>query len=271
MQNFKNKPIKRSKIRLFIGKNLFTFKRFLYWYSRKSTFSKEISLNSMENIIFTHKTPLIRDLKNVLMYLQYNKVTNLKIAIKKLNGIIIKPNETFSYWYLIRKPTYRKGYLDGVILTPDGNFKPGVGGGLCQLSNLIYWIVLHSPLEVIERHRHSHDVFPDTNRTQPFGSGATCVYNYMDLQIYNPTNNTYQLFLYIQDGKLVGELRSNSKSLYSYKIYEENHSISPDIFGGYIRKNVIMRKTINFNNDIIKDEFITENHAYMTYNPYISS
>ena len=45
------------------------------------------------------------------------------------------------------------------------------GGGLCQLSNLIYWMTLHTPLTITERYRHSYDVFPDSNRTQPFGSG----------------------------------------------------------------------------------------------------
>ena len=64
-----------------------------------------------------------------------------------------------------------------------GSFQTGIGGGLCQLSNLIYWMTLHTPLTVTERYRHSFDVFPDSRRTQPFGSGATCSYNYLDLQI----------------------------------------------------------------------------------------
>ncbi len=124
------------------------------------------------------------------MWMQYNKIVNLKIAVEKLNGIILFPGETFSYWKLIGKPTRGgKGYVEGMTLF-YGGFKPGIGGGLCQLSNLIYWMALHTPLVVTERHRHSYDVFPDSNRTQPFGSGATCVYNYRDLQIFNGTDQT---------------------------------------------------------------------------------
>ena len=77
------------------------------------------------------------------------------------------------------------------------------------MSNLIYWLTLHTPLTVIERHRHDYDVFPDSGRTQPFGSGATCVYNYIDLQIKNNTGQPYQLKLEITGDHLSGEWRTN--------------------------------------------------------------
>ena len=64
-----------------------------------------------------------------------------------------------SYWYLIGKPTAGKGYLPGMILR-NGGYLAATGGGLCQLSNLIYWMTLHTPLTVVERHRHGYDVFP---------------------------------------------------------------------------------------------------------------
>ena len=115
----------------------------------------------MPYLVFTHKTPLFRQLKDVEMWLQHNKVKNLEIASQKINGILIKPGETFSYWRLIGKPTKRKGYVDGMILF-YGKIMTGIGGGLCQLSNLIYWMTLHSPLTVTERYRHSYDVFPDS-------------------------------------------------------------------------------------------------------------
>ena len=50
------------------------------------------------------------------MVLQQNKVTNLKLAVSRLDGIILHPGETFSYWRLIGKPTRRKGYQEGMVL-----------------------------------------------------------------------------------------------------------------------------------------------------------
>lgn len=271
MNFIEKKPIKRSELRLFMGKEYYTFRRYLKWYISRKKYSKGKTDMVYPYLIFTHSTPLLRELKGVDMHLQYNKITNLKLASEKLDKIIINPGEVFSYWRLIGNPTYKKGYLEGLVLSSDGSFKSGVGGGLCQLSNLIYWTALHSHLTVIERYRHSHDVFPDVNRTQPFGTGATCSYNYLDLQIENKTKDKYQLLIYLTDDSLVGELRSEKKDKYRYDVYEKEHSITPGMFGGYVRNNIIYRKIFNEYDELIKDEYITENHAYMLYAPYLEA
>ena len=171
-------------------------------------------------MIFHHQTPLYRILKDVDRILQYNKVINLKLAAAKLNHIVIMPGETFSYWKIIGKPTKRKGYMEGMVLF-CGTFKAGIGGGLCQMSNLIYWMTLHTSLTVKERYRHSFDVFPDSNRSQPFGSGATCVYNYRDLMIKNTTSTPCQLCVEVKKEHLVGQWRALKPESYTYKVYEK--------------------------------------------------
>lgn len=55
-----------------------------------------------------------------------------------------------------------------------------------------------------EQFRHSYDVFPDSNRTQPFGSGATCVYNYRDLMIRNNILRPFQLRVAVMGNNLQG-------------------------------------------------------------------
>ena len=264
------KPIKRSKIRVILGKNYYTMKRYMQWYASSKKYSTIKMSEKYPYVVAKHQTLLLRKLKDVDMKLQYNKIENLKIAIKKLNGIVIRPNESLSYWRLIGKPSYKKGYLDGLVLCYNGKFKAGVGGGLCQLSNLIYWLTLHTSLTVVERHRHSHDVFPDINRTQPFGTGATCSYPSLDLQIYNNTDSEYQLVLYLTEEHLVGEWRTRKESIRKYEIYEKEHSITSGLFGGYMRNNIICRRVYD-NMGLIKDEYVTENHAYMTYSPYLES
>ncbi|MGJ0848141.1 vancomycin resistance protein VanW [Tissierella praeacuta DSM 18095] len=262
------KPIKRSKLRLIAGKSYYTSKRYIEWIFGGIRFSKEKSNALLPYIQVTHQTPLIRKLKDVDMYLQYNKIINLGIAVKKINKVIINPGETFSYWKLIGRPARWKGYKNGIVLF-SGNFKPGVGGGLCQLSNLIYWMTIHTPLTVVERYRHSYDVFPDSSRTQPFGSGATCVYNYRDLMIKNETREPYQLYVEIGKEYLYGEWRSTSKPIYTYEVYEKDHRIYSEIWGGYTRHNILYRKKYNFEGKLIDDEYITENHAIMMYTPFL--
>ena len=261
------KPIKRSKVRILFGKMFFTFTRYLQWYFSRKKYAKRSSNSLFSYTSFLHSTPLFRKLKDVDMWMQHNKVTNLRIAVKRLDRIIINPGETFSYWKLIGKPSARKGYKEGMVLF-YGGFKPGVGGGLCQISNMIYWLTLHTPLTVTERYRHSYDVFPDSNRTQPFGSGATCVYNYRDLQIYNGTNRPYQLHLYLTDEELKGEWRTVEKELYRYEVYEKEHRITHEFWGGYIRHNILHRKV--YSEEFVDDEYITENHAVMMYQPFLA-
>lgn len=262
------KPIHRSRLRLFVGKRYFIWKRYLKWYTGRGKLANSHTAELLPHEVMKHATPLLRSLRNVDMQLQYNKITNLRLAIAKLDGLLIRPGDSFSYWRTIGKPTRRKGYLDGMVLH-YGGFHSGVGGGLCQLSNLIYWMTLHTPLTVLERHRHSYDVFPDEQRKQPFGSGATCSYNYLDLQLSNDTENTYQLKLWLDDTHLHGEWRSQTKPLYEYEVYESDHVITLEPWGGYIRSNRIRRKVITRTGELAGDEAVTENHAQMMYSPLL--
>lgn len=268
MQNLK--PIHRSPLRIYFGKKYYRLKTYKDWYFGNKKFVSKKQKEPLKHVVFSHKSLLHRQLKDVEMWLQDNKVQNLKIATQAVGNIIIRPGETFSYWRLIGKTTKRKGYVDGMVLH-YGKVTVGVGGGLCQLSNLIYWMTLHTPLTVTERYRHSYDVFPDSNRSQPFGSGATCYYNYLDLQIKNETANTYQLNLRVTDTHLVGEWRSDSQPIHTYEVYEADHQMSMEYWGGYARQNRIHRKVLNLDNQVIKDEYVTENRAIMMYEPFLQA
>jgi len=264
------RPIFRSDFRVFLGTRYYISKRYLEWIFVKKRYAKQNRSITLENIHMQHKTPLYRQLKDVDMSLQENKVENLKIALKHIDGIVIKPGETFSYWKSLGNPTAIKGYKKGMVLY-YGKFKSATGGGLCQLSNLIYWMSLHTPLTVTERHRHSFDVFPDSNRVLPFGSGATCVYNYRDLQITNNTKEDYQLNIKIEDDYLVGEISSNVEQYLKYNVYEEGHKISHEYWGGYVRHNLINREIVDMNDKFVANEYVCENHALMMYEPMLGS
>jgi len=261
------KPVKKSKIRILAGTIFHSSRKFFYWHMSKTTFGCKHP-DFLPVTIFSHRTILRRKLKNVDMWMQENKIANLKIAVKKLDSITLKPGETFSYWRAIGNPTKRKGYLEGMILQ-NGNVTSGTGGGLCQLSNLIYWITLHTPLTIKERWRHTYDVFPDVKRNQPFGSGATCSYPNIDLEIKNDTNQTFQLKLKVGDEYLEGRWLSDQPVPYSYKVFEKKHEIKFEWCGVYSRNNEIFRNKTDNKGKIISEEFVTENHAIMMYNPLL--
>lgn len=263
-------PKKRSDFRLRLGKLYYGTKRKIKWLKMEKIFAKKKQEEKLPYTYFAHKTILLRKLKDVDMWLQENKIVNLKIASKKLNGIILRPGQVFSYWRLIGNTTKRRGYVEGMVLK-NGSFAPGVGGGLCQMSNLIFWMTVHTPLTVIERHRHGYDVFPDSNRTQPFGSGATCFYPHIDLMIRNDTNDTYQLVVEVGEKYLEGEWRVSSKPLYRYDVVERNHRMQHEIWGGYSRHNEIYQQKYDLDGNFIEEEMIVQNSAIMMYTPFLEA
>jgi len=262
-------PRNRSQLRIGLGRLYFTWHRYFDWIFSGKQYAKQIKTDDLlPYTVMSHQTPLLRQLRNVDMQLQYNKITNLQLACSCMNGLILQPGETFSFWKLVGKPTRKKGYLDGMVLC-NGGFYAGTGGGLCQLSNLIYWMSVHTPLTVTERWRHNYDVFPDSNRTQPFGSGATVSYNYIDLQIRNDTRSTYQLMVRLDEQFLYGEWLSSQPLAERYEVYEREHIIKAEWWGGHTRQNVLFRKVFDLNGRETGNEFVCANQAIMMYEPML--
>ncbi len=261
-----DKPIQRGRLRQVLGKEYFILKRKFDWFFGDKKWAESKNKHLLEFSVFSHKSMILRPLKDVEMYLQENKRTNLKIAISQLDKVLIKPGQTFSIWKLVGRPSKYKGYLEGLILN-QGQIGKDTGGGLCQLGNLLFWIFAHSPLTITERFRHGYDVFPDTNRKVPFGAGATLSYNYIDLQVKNETENTFQLNLWLDETYLNGELLSNIKIDKTYKIEERNHLMKQQFWGGYSRHNQIFK--IEIDNERITEKLLVENHAIMMYNPFL--
>ncbi len=211
-----------------------------------------------------HQSLLRRRLGNSDPQLQENKIHNLKIACPPIDGIVIRPGETFSFWKCVGEATAAKGYVEGMQLS-RGLVVRGIGGGLCQLSNLLYWMALHTPLTVTERHHHSFDPFPDENRTLPFGSGAGVFYNYIDLRFLNKTELTFQIKVWLTGDHLKGSIYSDAENPNSYHVFEKNHRFITRNGSNYreneIWRNVVDRQTGNK----LGEELIVKNFSEVKY------
>lgn len=232
--------------------------------SSRIEFASETSAEELRHSCKKHQSLLRRKLGNSDPELQENKVTNLRISCPAIDGILIKPGETFSFWRQIGETTAAKGYLEGMQLS-RGEVVRGVGGGLCQLANLLYWMSLHTPLDVVERHHHSFDPFPDENRVLPFGSGAGVFYNYVDLRFYNPTELTFQIRVWLTDDHLKGAIYSDREMPHTFHVFEKNHRFLTDGSRNY-RENEIWRTVIDrrTGNDV-REELLVKNHAEVKY------
>ncbi|MBR9860859.1 VanW family protein [bacterium] len=242
-------------------------RRRIDWITGGKTYTKSKSKEPLAFRVKKHQSKLLKKLGEHEMQWQYNKVENLKIVVDCINGTILKPGETFSFCKTVGKPTSRRGFKEGMELS-FGEAKPGVGGGICQSSNLLHWLALHSPLDITERHHHSFDPFPDDGRVLPWASGATVFYNYLDFQITNNTQWTFQINLWLTEKLLEGELRVNEELDFAYHVFEKNHKF---IRNGneYFRSNEIWRNKIaKFKSGaILKEECIAKNFGRVMYVP----
>ena len=228
-------------------------------------FAKKISKENYEYIWKGDTKILLRKLHGVDMQLQKNKVINLQLASKKIDGIIVNPGEEFSFWNLVGNATKRKGYIEGLVIN-NGRMKKGVGGGLCQLANMIHWLVLHTPLEVTELHHHSDALFPDVKRRVPFGTGTSISYKALDYRFKNTTDNPIQIKVWLDDKFLYGEIRSNVELKYKYKIVEEDNYYAKEDDGKFYRNSKVYRIVIEkITKQEIKKELILNNHSQVMY------
>ncbi|MGB0774603.1 MAG: VanW family protein [Akkermansiaceae bacterium] len=263
------KPIKRNKFRQVLGKEFYIAKRRLEWISGKQKWAEQRAGDFNQNIVFEHQSTILRKLKDVDMQLQHNKRTNLELAIAKLDQMVIRQGETFSIWRNVGRPTKAKGYKEGLVLQ-QGQLASGIGGGLCQLGNLLFWMFAHSPLTVTERYRHGFDVFPDVNRTVPFGAGATLSYNYIDLQAKNETVDDFKVELWLDKKFLHGRLLCESPLDKTYRVEERNHLMKQQFWGGYTRHNEIVQVATDANGNE-SERLLVKNDAIMMYSPMLAS
>ena len=240
-------------------------KRHLKDFLHKTCFAQERTGDSLPVLVYQHKSLIRRRLGNVNMQLQENKATNLALAVTHIDGLLIRPGEVFSVWKLVGRTTKQKGYKGGLTIA-KGQPSQGIGGGMCQLSNLIHWLVLHSDLTIVEHHHHyGIDLFPDFGRQIPFGTGTSISYNYIDYRVKNETVNTYQLRLCTDDEYLCGELRAAEPQPHTFHIHAENEYFSRE--DGTIYRNAQVYRDIidRVTGQHLDSQLIRTNHAKVMY------
>ncbi|GAB3916590.1 hypothetical protein GCM10011575_25030 [Microlunatus endophyticus] len=249
-----------------IAVELLRLRRLWQWQRSGIEWATQRATDDLPVRVKQHKSLLLRTLGDSEMWMQHNKVRNLELATARVDGILLRPGEEFSFCRLVGRASRRRGYLDGMLLD-NGEAKAGPGGGICQLANLLHWMVLHSPLTVTERSEHSFDPFPDNGRVLPWGVGCAVYYNYVDLRFRNDTDATFQLRTRVGTRYLEGDLRADRALPYSYSVCARDEDFvrrGDDWF----RRNEIWRDVIDRRSgNRVRSELIKKNCALVKYRP----
>jgi vancomycin resistance protein VanW len=150
------------------------------------------------------------------------KEKNIALGSAAIDGIVIAPGEVFSFCRVIGPTTCKRGYVPGLEMH-DQELTRSPGGGLCQLANLLFAMAVHADAEIVERHRHSFDLFPDADRTVPFGFGATVFYNHVDFQFRNTLDQPLMLHTWVEDERLHGQVRLPQCPGWRMRVVETGH------------------------------------------------
>lgn len=201
------------------------WQRNFFWTMKKkldkNKYAKEIGKELLPYNITQSKTFMInKDSGQDIIY-QKNKVDNLKIASKTIDQLLIYPGEVFSLCWSLRKSKKYGKYKDGLILM-NGSLTTQKGGGLCHLSDLLYYLFLMSPLTIVERHGHKVKSLPNPDKNALEGIDATINSGWLDLQVRNDTKNIYQIHLSFDEDYMYGKILSNEESNIDYTIINEN-------------------------------------------------
>jgi vancomycin resistance protein VanW len=138
-----------------------------------------------------------------------NKLINITRGATLLDNSIIGANKNWSFWHRIKHPNTANGFVPGRNLV-NGKLVAQVGGGLCQLSSMVYHLALLGGLTIVERHAHSVDIYEEDQRFTPLGADATVVWGFKDLRLYNPYQFPVSLKFRVEQGQLIGELNAET-------------------------------------------------------------
>ncbi len=136
-----------------------------------------------------------------------DRTTNLVLAIKKINGTVLRAGEEFSYNKVVGARTVAAGYKNAKIYSA-GQVVDGLGGGICQVSSTLYNAALLANLEITERRNHQF-----VTSYVEAGRDATVVYGSTDFKFKN--TRKYPI-------RIVATAKNGILTMTIYGIKEEN-------------------------------------------------
>ena len=116
-----------------------------------------------------------------------NRIYNISLAASRVTGILVEPDEEFSFNKNLGDVTRLTGYKEAYVIQ-NGRTVLGDGGGVCQVSTTLYRALLNAGLPITERHAHAYRVGYYEQNSPP-GIDATIFYPRVDMKFKNDTGN----------------------------------------------------------------------------------
>lgn len=116
-----------------------------------------------------------------------SRIYNINLAATRMNGILVAPNEEFSFDKALGDVSSFTGYKQAYVIQ-NGKTVLGDGGGVCQVSTTFFRALLNAGLPITERHAHAYRVGYYEEDSPP-GIDATIYTPTVDLKFKNDTGH----------------------------------------------------------------------------------
>jgi vancomycin resistance protein YoaR len=145
---------------------------------------------------------------------------NLKLAASKLNGVVLKPGEEWSFNETVGERSQKNGYKIAHVITA-GEMVDGLAGGTCQISTTLFGASFFAGLDIVKTTNHSRP-----SAYTPLGFDATVVWPNTDLKLKNPYDFPVVVRYVVANGQakveILGKKRPYDKIVFTRAILEES-------------------------------------------------
>ena len=180
-----------------------------------------------------------------------NRIANIKIGAARFNGVLIKPNEEFSFDTLLGDVGPEQGYKPGLVIK-ENKMIPEYGGGLCQVSTTAFRAAVNSGMEITQRYPHAFAV----HYYNPQGFDATIYPPSPDLRFINNTPGYILIQTKVSGNELIFEFYGTNDGRRVEVIGPEQYDMQPD---GSMKARLTQR-VYDKNNNIIIDKTFYSNY-----------
>ena len=129
------------------------------------------------------------------------RVSNVRLAAKTINGLILLPGQEFSYNASVGQRTAERGYQKAPAYS-DGKSVMELGGGVCQVSSTLYKSVVLANLEILEHHNHTYE-----SAYIGLGMDATVSWDGPDFRFKNNSTYPVKIVADYDDGALTCKIK----------------------------------------------------------------
>jgi len=199
-----------------------------------------------------------------------NRIWNVQLMARYIDGTIIKPGEVFSFNRVVGERTVERGFREGQMIV-GSLLLPSIGGGVCQTATTLFNNAFELGLPIIERHNHSFYI-----SHYPMGRDATVSWGGPDFEFRNDlptgilikssyTSSTLTFTFYgTQSGRRVEATTSpqtnwrQPKTAYAYDPYAPAGSIRTSEGSNEAGFDVTVHRTVYQGDDVLRrDAFLS--------------